>query len=113
MQEMEEDYLKKFEDLEREYRHEMEDYFEEHTMPILNDLGDIAKRINDTMTVTEVFPTAAIALADIVEPQPAAQESNNLAYSGAAFGVIAVLAVGAIYKSCRTRKTNSNEESLL
>ena len=62
--------------------------------------------------VTPVFP-AAIALADIVEPQPAAQESNSLAYSGAAFGVIAVLAAGAIYKSCRTRKTYSNEESLL
>ena len=108
---MEEAYLEKFEDLEREYRHEMEDYFNNHTMPILNDLGDIAKRINDTMTVTPVFP-AAIALADVVEPQPVAQESNSLAYSGAAFGVIAVLAAGAIYKRV-TKKTNSNEESLL
>ena len=89
----------------------MEDYFANNTMPILNDLGDIAKRINDTMTVTPVFP--AIALADVVEPRPAAQESNSIAFSGAAFGVIAVLAAGAIYKSIRTRKTNSNEESLL
>ena len=111
MEEMEREYLEKFEDLEREYRHEMEDYFNNHTMPILNDLGDIAKRINDTMTVTPVFP-AAIALADVAEPQPVAQESNSLAYSGAAFGVIAVLAAGAIYKRV-TKKTNSNEESLL
>ena len=89
----------------------MEEYFNNHTLPLINEIGDAAKAVNDTMTITEVFPT--VALADIVEPQPAAQESNSIAYAGAAFGVIAVLAAGAIYKSCRSQKTNSNQESLL
>lgn len=66
--------------------------------------------INDTMKVTEIYPaTATLALADYVEP---AQESNSIAYAGAAFGVVAVLAAGAIYKNFRNKK-NSNEESLL
>ena len=108
-----EDYMEKLEDLERDYRHGVEDYFENNTMPIINDLGDIAKRINDTMTVTEVFPTPAVALADVAEPQPVAKESNNMAISGAAFGVVALMAAGAIYKRFRSNKTNSNEESLL
>merc|ERR1712051_594154 len=108
-------YMEKLEDLERDYRHGVEDYFENNTMPIINDLGDIAKRINDTMTVTEVFPTPApaVALADVAEPQPVAKESNNMAISGAAFGVVALMAAGAIYKRCRSNKTNSNQESLL
>ena len=36
-----------------------------------------------------------------------------MAYAGAAFGVIAVVAAGAIYKNFRNKKSNSNEESLL
>ena len=82
-------------------------------MPIIDDLGDKAKRINATKTIEWIFdqPTPAISLADYVEPQP--QESNSMAYAGAAFGVIAVVAAGAIYKNFRNKKSNSNEESLL
>lgn len=35
-----EEYMKKFEELEREYRHGVEDYFEDRTMPIIDQLGD-------------------------------------------------------------------------
>ena len=104
-------YMEKFEDLEREYRQGIENYMANNTMPLINEIGDNAKEINATKTVNWIFnDTPAISLADYVEPQP--QESNNMAYAGAAFGVIAVVAAGAIYKNMR-RKANSNEESLL
>ena len=82
-------------------------------MPLINELGDAAKAINATKTIEFIFDesTPAISLADYVEPQP--QESNSMAYAGAAFGVIAVVAAGAIYKNFRNKKSNSNEESLL
>lgn len=82
-----------------------------YTAPLINELGNAAKKINDTKTVNWIYNDApAISLADYVEPQP--QESNSMAYAGAAFGVIAVVAAGAIYKNFRNKK-NSNEESLL
>lgn len=110
--EWDKEYMEKFEDLEREYRHGVEDYIANFTMPLINELGDQAKAINATKTVNWIFnDTPAISLADYVEPQP--QESNSMAYAGAAFGVIAVVAAGAIYKNFRNKKNNSNEESLL
>ena len=112
---MEEDYIKMLENLERDHRHALEDYFANYTMPIIDQLGDVAKRISQEVQVTPVFneTVAPLALAEIVEPQPVAQESNNMAYAGAAFGVVALFAAGAIYKKCRSSKVNSNQESLL
>jgi hypothetical protein len=98
----------------------LEWYFENNTLPILNDIGGVVKKVNDTMNVTFTFANETeglqvpLALASTyVEPQPAAQESNGLVYAGVAFGVVAILAAGALIKNCRTQKANSNQEYLL
>ena len=101
---------------------EIEDYFNNHTLPMINEIGDVAKNVtqnwNMTFTMPEEAPAAdpvpALALASTyVEPQPVAQESNGMVYAGVAFGVVAVLAAGALFKNCRSQKVNPNQEALL
>ena len=93
----------------------MEWFFGNHTLPLMNEIGDTIKNASETANITYSYPeteaSPSLVLASTyVEP---AQESNGIAYAGVAFGVIAVLAAGALYKNCRSKKVNSNEEALL
>lgn len=95
----------------------MEWFFGNYTLPLMNEIGDTVKNASETANITFSYPEAEplpipnlVLASTYVEP---AQESNGIAYAGVAFGVIAVLAAGALYKNCRSQKVNSNQEALL
>ena len=60
----------------------------------------------------EAADDEALILATQVTEAPPAEESNNIAYAGAAFGIIAAIAAGALVRKCN-KKINANEEPLL
>ena len=43
---------------------------------------------------------------------PPAEEPHSAAYAGAAFGIVAAIAAGSLYRKCN-KKINANEEPLL
>ena len=57
--------------------------------------------------------SGALALATVVEEVPESSSNNRNAYAGAAFGVIGVIAAGALIANCNKKRTAANEEPLL
>ena len=54
----------------------------------------------------------ALNLSAKVAEAPPAEESNSSAYAGVAFGLVAAIAAGALYRN-RNKKINANQERLL
>ena len=97
-------WVEKFEDFQRDMNNDWEEKRANDTANFINGIADEVKNITETADVT--FSLAS----DYMEPQPASNNSNY--YAGAAFGVIALIAGGALVSNCN-KKINPNSEPLL
>ena len=67
---------------------------------------------NAAVAAAESADSEELILAAQVTEAPPAEEPHSAAYAGAAFGIVAAIAAGSLYRKCN-KKINANEEPLL
>ena len=95
-------YADDFEDLAENFEEDMEPIAEQ-VEELLNQVGDDIKNVTDSFVITLAKK----------QREQAAASSNAGVYAGVSFGVIGLVAAGAMFAACNKKRVANNEEALL